>query len=539
MTNDVGPMGEAVVPYWTSQVGIITVSSKDHDEAGWDFFLQWRHPAPDARPLSLPLDRQPGPIQCLLQVKATRGRPRRWDVKLSNWWRFVDSPLPCFFLVLEFDQEVTCQRAFLVHVDRRHIHDVLKRLRELDVGRGDVRLHRHNYALTWTQADALDSLDGAGLKARIEAHVGQDLHAYGEHKVALTTTVGYERGGKQISGRVRPPASWKGDPRDLLTDFKLGLVSQLEVAGGEVIDTRFGIPAREPDVRFEQGRIGSDGVAPVGKARVRFAVAALGRELDLVMAVRVVSEDAVPGEAVRSKVRLSAPFIDLSWWFDRREASFRLTLPGLREAHPLGDLQPVANLLALLGEARRADAEVELTARYDGEHLCTARLAGSALLVEPQLEWADLVRFAWSAAKAVDLPLPEPVRVEDLMRHRDELRLIYVLLNPVETGVRVDTTVTSPETEPTTPWCVPVAVTAPIGGGAVQVAGCLVGRPEVIGTDAEGYPRYRLEKPDVRLEVRRAYEAPGRPEQTNRELRDALAAKYAPAMKILEVDMGF
>ena len=126
--RNLGEMGERTLGLWASQVGI-SANKSDPDKTGWDFFLELPLELDASETVTVPLDKVARSIQCLVQVKSTDRQPKQRQVKLSNWQKMVMSPLPAFFLVLEFDGKDRCQRAYLVHVGAEHIRRVLKRLR--------------------------------------------------------------------------------------------------------------------------------------------------------------------------------------------------------------------------------------------------------------------------------------------------------------------------------------------------------------------------------------------------------------------------
>src|ERR1051325_6434199 len=114
--RNVGKIGESALDGWVGDAGI-TANRVSQDETGWDFLLEFPLSQRDLIESRLPLDKEPAPLQCFVQVKSTDDKPGKWDIKLSNWVRFVKNLVPAFFLILEFDGKSSCQRAFLVHVD--------------------------------------------------------------------------------------------------------------------------------------------------------------------------------------------------------------------------------------------------------------------------------------------------------------------------------------------------------------------------------------------------------------------------------------
>lgn len=541
-------MGESLLRYWAAQADVVANSSDDHDAMGWDFFLSWKHApdgpvgagrqagvdgavAPGQAVVMLPADLQPPPLRCLVQVKASDRRLRSWGkIPVSHWKRFVEEPMPCFFLVLEFDGQPEVQRAHLIHVGGAHAYTALERVRKLSVDGQGRRLHRHDLTLTWSDADRLDPLDGDTLRARIEAAVGPDLHAYVAAKTKRARTVGYEHGWVRVHGRVSPPPEWSGDPRDLLLDFQLGLVPYLEMTEGEVVDTRFGIDAPLPDGQFTTGRVVAQGVAPLGEGRVRFAAPGIAREVDLRATVRVVHDLTTPG---RGKARWSSPVFDTVVAFPDGGSTAQLHFPDARKPHPLGELRDLADVVALALEAHARAAPVTVSTRLGGEAVGTGRLEGLAAAAEPFARWASVVRYAWTVAVAAGLPPTTPVVVADLRAQYGALEYLAVLLRPTGIGLRWETTLTQSVPHPERLWCMPTAVSVRIGEYTVQLAASLIGPAVQIGTGVGGRPRYRVSEPEVRQERHRVYAAPEVPEESDRSLYVGLVARYATEMNLV------
>jgi hypothetical protein len=104
-------MGEAVLRQWAGETGLVC-NPVERDAAGWDFLLEFPLPSPG----ELPLDKTPRPVQAFVQVKSTDTPGQRFNVKLDNWLRMVRTPMPAFFLILEYDGASYPERAFLQHV---------------------------------------------------------------------------------------------------------------------------------------------------------------------------------------------------------------------------------------------------------------------------------------------------------------------------------------------------------------------------------------------------------------------------------------
>jgi hypothetical protein len=142
----IGRIGASALETWCAQAGI-TANRSLQDETGWDFLLQL--PASDENPPG-PLDRVPPGLTCMVQVKTTIGSDSSESIKLSNWRRMCNEPMPWFVLAVQLDP-ATMQptTAHLVHIDTEWCAAVLKRLRELSA-EADVALHAR-YMIDWNR----------------------------------------------------------------------------------------------------------------------------------------------------------------------------------------------------------------------------------------------------------------------------------------------------------------------------------------------------------------------------------------------------
>ena len=94
--RDVGKRGEGILQSWASEEDA-SLTKTDDDRWGWDFLLEFpiQRTSVGAEP-----DKEEEVYRCLIQVKSTSSSDRSCQVKMSNWRRLVETPLPAFFLVL-------------------------------------------------------------------------------------------------------------------------------------------------------------------------------------------------------------------------------------------------------------------------------------------------------------------------------------------------------------------------------------------------------------------------------------------------------
>jgi len=198
--RDVGKRGEGILQSWASEEDA-SLTKTDDDRWGWDFLLEFpiQRTSVGAEP-----DKEEEVYRCLIQVKSTSSSDRSCQVKMSNWRRLVETPLPAFFLVLRFDSVRACREAFLVHVGEDEISKVLRKARELGVaGEGD-RLHKHTLVLQWCDEQRLPGTTGQALLDGIRRLIGPSPADYSKRKLGLRERVGYDAANAQVTTLNRP-----------------------------------------------------------------------------------------------------------------------------------------------------------------------------------------------------------------------------------------------------------------------------------------------------------------------------------------------
>jgi hypothetical protein len=246
-----GRIGQATLEKWGPQAEI-TVNCPEHDERGWDAFLQVGPAA-----FSGPADLAPPQISCLFQIKTTRGTERSEPIKLSNWQRMCSDPVPWFVLAIHLDDHDEPASAYLVHIGEAWCEQVLQRLRELGAAEAQ-RLHTHTLSVSWSDGERLTRLHGSELLRLIRQHVVPDQHAYVQQKLRWFTELGYAAGpgGKKhaISLTVcaqEPAALWTG-----FADLGVRLRSTLPGEWfAKLSDVRFGFRGTVKEFGRESGEM--------------------------------------------------------------------------------------------------------------------------------------------------------------------------------------------------------------------------------------------------------------------------------------------
>lgn len=533
--RDLASMGESTLRLWASQVGI-AANKSDPDETGWDFLLELPWPLDQSETIALPLDRVPRPVQSFVQVKSSDGRPERWPVKLSNWVRLIESPLPAFFLVLEFDGEQTCQRAYLVHVGDKYITRVLKRLRELS-SESEPDLRKRTLQFRYDECHKLSSADGEGLLRAIRSHV-DSLEAYADWKSEVLRRVGYEDGQWQISVVVPPPASGVG-VQEHLVDFTLGLIPSVEATRIDVRDVRFGIVAQQPDMSFTQGpMIEMVNRKPVGKGTVLLTKPDGTKQLRLDMEIYVPQGIGFELERQHFKVRFAAPFVDFIFWpFQPGRADFRYELPDPRERRPLMQLQLVSELVLLLHEAITSNGRIGVDVKIDSRPFYTGYLDARGSFSRQIVDYVSAIARAWTIAKYFDVHHVVQVEPRDLLHQEERLMFMASVVGPTRPPARVTYWSGDPVASYDKAVCVPYVTDAVIGQYRMAIAAAFIGQAQATGKtryeEDDQLREFIIETDDLRL--CRQYLCGGDevPQLTFRDLAQSVTEEYEGSHHIL------
>jgi len=185
-----GKLGEKTFDAWCTSVELVANKSNE-DEMGWDFYVEF----PFKKSGSTPMDMQPTPIECKIQVKATRKHDKKIDIEVSNLFRLIRTLMPVFICIFEFDEKDQVISAYLIHIWEDIIGKTLKRVRELDVsGEGD-ELNKKTIAIRYGNDESMKIIDGKSLLQAIEICVPDGIEKYLERKKEFLSNLGFEDGG--------------------------------------------------------------------------------------------------------------------------------------------------------------------------------------------------------------------------------------------------------------------------------------------------------------------------------------------------------
>lgn len=254
-----GKLGESTFQSLCAAAGITCNKSHLDDETGWDFFIEF----PFDFSLPVPIDMQPVPLACLVQLKSTDKRKKTVQIKLSNILRLIKTSTPAFIVVFDFDSKSEPRCANVVHIDRSLIELGLKKIRELEAS-GERRINRHKIAIPLNDDNDVEPVEAKSLLKTIEKCVPRPFEEYPQWKRAIVEKIGFNETtahGRLIFGPT------KHDFMSEFVDVMLGLRPEINVSSFSMTSVRFGIEIEHPTLQSGKLTVTPN---PVSSCRVIF-----------------------------------------------------------------------------------------------------------------------------------------------------------------------------------------------------------------------------------------------------------------------------
>lgn len=419
-SRDLGALGEAEFLRWAAQRGF-TATKANPDRNGWDFLAEFR-----------PRADYPNNLQCLIQVKSTdrKGIPRR--IRLDNWLRLIDSPLPAFFLILEFDYRNDPQRAFLVHMDEHLTSQGLLRQRQIET-ESNQSISKATMSLHYDERHRLDHPNALCMEKAIRMIIGSSPAQYVQNKIATRERVGFEDG-HHIARITLHNEMPREEFTELIFDAALDLGRPVPVERMEIIETRFGIPSPLPDRVLLSGELS---VMPkvLGKADLFFS---LGSKR-AVLPTEILGM-TFPGDPPRSRFRFKNEIIDLRFCSSSKDPEFRLRIPASDTNIPARTWHGFSSLVDILRESN--SEAVTFKVQKEAALLFSTEIFLSGFQDSQFTDLAAAAKAAWVTAKHFDIHEEVRPSLSQLMAQREILCSIADLLGPssipIEFGSEAD-----------------------------------------------------------------------------------------------------
>lgn len=256
----VGNMGRGDFDKLCNASGLIYNSSSEDDSGGWDAIVEFPLQAGVAMFNSL----NEQPIQCFVQIKSTDGKNKGVQVKLSNMKRLCDTPFPCFFFFACYNGGFSITSAYLVHVDRDMMFQVMKRIRQNDIGKKSP-LHKLTFKVNYSDKDLIELSNENALRQAIEKYIPLGIKRYCEDKLGNVGGIGYEENRYALGFKIASKDDYQS-----FVKATLGYPAKINIKDVKGWDTRFNINILLDEFTSDQAIIEIKSVDAFSTGFIRF-----------------------------------------------------------------------------------------------------------------------------------------------------------------------------------------------------------------------------------------------------------------------------
>ncbi|MFT6909204.1 MAG: hypothetical protein ACJAS1_005916 [Oleiphilaceae bacterium] len=258
---NLGKLGERKFDTWCIELGLVTNSSSEEDAYGWDYLVEF----PSGEDLFVTKDKEKSPIECKVQVKSTQGNDTSLGLKLSVLDRLIKYPLPAFILFIKFNKSnQQTETVHLVHIDKKIISNVLKRLRKNDLLDSPSVLNKLFMRIKYDDSNEIEIDTTPNIKKAIEQYVPNGLNQYTNDKLELLKILGYEQAGYRLTFSTS-----KAD-KDMLIDMSLGIIDSIDITKSSLLDNRFNMLDRKNPIHHNESAKLCIGNANIKRCELRF-----------------------------------------------------------------------------------------------------------------------------------------------------------------------------------------------------------------------------------------------------------------------------
>lgn len=227
--DELGVVGENMFRTLCGQARLVCNKS-DRDVTGWDFIVEFPMAAPGA---IIPLDQRSADA-CHIQLKSTAGESgSRVSAKLSAVERLAKDPRPALIVVLRLRPDGQPLVGYVIHLIGDELARVLRRLRAAEANRA-FDINRATISFDYLKAGTRLELTPDGLKAALQAAIGDDPLSYMQEKQRQLGELGYEDGGIEGEALI-----WIDGPEHF-NNIMLG-IAPIQPKRLKLFDRRFGI----------------------------------------------------------------------------------------------------------------------------------------------------------------------------------------------------------------------------------------------------------------------------------------------------------
>lgn len=487
-------MGEAILAQWASQLGL-PINQAHQDLHGWDFLLEidrfFNHSPVSSQPPDKTLS-----LKAFVQVKATDKLSPRIQVKLDNLERLIKSPYPSFILVLAYHGSDNPVDAFLIHIEGDIFRQVLLRLRQAD-SKKDVPLRKQSMAVRCLPEHRLQQPNSISLKDKIVSFIGAQPEQYCDNKLRHLNEVGYEKGKKEIrvlfQGFDNPL-----DAQSALVDLSLGILPSIQCGRIDIYDSRFGIPASDPEAVLHDGMLELI-PKPAFTTEITFSVPSQDKSVTIHFHSYAPMRVGTEVNPTLKKYHFRCPHISVLYWPDQNDTlNFSFNPPDTNLPTLLKDLVPVARCLSLFSTAHRIKEPVHHSIYIDGKWLGSGEFHVTDAIDPTTATFSYAVLHLWEITKRFELHDSLEITIDELLHHAAVLTLMHALIGGPIIAMRNELTSEYLMELLGHTVCIPIVRAAQFGRSIFFMSGAMIGQLEQLIDDAEP-DKWRVTTTDIRF----------------------------------------
>lgn len=265
--RDLGKAGEDFFSGWCAISGMVANKAVS-DRNGWDLLVEIDPELNNLDPLSL----HEGIVETKIQVKATDGSSKSVKVELSNLKKMATSPLPTFYVLVEFSNTDAPTAAYLYHVDKALIEKVLKRIAVLTSTNKKVKLNEKTMTLKFSES--ILPFTATRLKEMMVSIIGKSSLSYVAEKSKSLKSAGFENGAHKFDFSIIGDTQLKR-----LIDMSLGAKGSIDVNDVHGSSLRFGIATDLPQFNSGTAILEMTNVIPHSSGSIKFKDSVSGKSL--------------------------------------------------------------------------------------------------------------------------------------------------------------------------------------------------------------------------------------------------------------------
>lgn len=391
-----GDLGESIFRQWVNQAGL-EPHKGDNDNDGWDFIVSYPYEVDNNLK---PLDLEDRPTRCFFQIKTTKTNKTTEQIKLSNLRKFIFSPLPAFYLIIQV-KNGKAKDAYLYHVWEEIMRRSLEKLRKIDDPE-NTKLNKIKIQLPKGKAQKFNGLHGKELRKLLESNIKREGNKYAERKNKLRNSVGYENGRAKINFEAELPEKYKDKPGEFFVDLTLGLVDKAKLKKYSVFDIRFGKP-----VEIESNKGGSLTVNPKPEEKLIILLSTLDNRIYTEFEAELYLPSGIATSKEKLKILYRSPYLNIIAIPGENQLKINCNLPDFNSECNLTDFRAFSEIVSFMNRVEEEEIKVEFRHKtkpaidlflespltLNNEIATFAEVVQSALLLKERLKIREEVLF--------------------------------------------------------------------------------------------------------------------------------------------------